>query len=62
MGRHMLNRPINLFPRIAECLPQLTKTYKLILIIEGDLLHQKQKLAQSGLERYFKDAYIVSEK
>ena len=46
----MLNHPINLLPGIAEVLPQLAKTYKLVLTTKGDLLHQEQKLAQSGLE------------
>ena len=58
----MLNHPINFLPGIAEVLPQLAKTYKLVLTTKGGLLHQEQKLAQSDLERYFKDVHIVSEK
>ena len=62
MGRDMLNHPIHLLPGVAESLPHLAKTYKLVLITKGDFLHQEQKLAQSGLKRFFKDVHIVSEK
>tara|TARA_B100000787_G_scaffold5350_1_gene4020 strand:+ start:84 stop:632 length:549 start_codon:yes stop_codon:yes gene_type:complete len=62
MGRDMLNHPIHLLPGVAESLPHLAETYKLVLITKGDLLHQGQKLAQSSLKRYFKDVHIVSEK
>ena len=55
MGRDMLNHPINLLPGVARSLPQLAKTYKLVLITKGDLLHQEQKLAQSGLKGFFKN-------
>ena len=62
MGRDMLNHPIHMLPGVAESLPQLAETYHLILITKGDLLHQEQKLAQSGLGDFFKDVHIVSEK
>ena len=62
MGRDMLNHPIHLLPGVAESLPQLVKSYHLLLITKGDLLHQEQKLAQSGLGDFFKDVHIVSEK
>ena len=39
MGHDMLNHPIHLLPGVAESLPQLAKTYKLILITRGDLFH-----------------------
>ena len=58
----MLNHRINLLPAVRKILLQLTKTYELILITRGDLLHQEQNLAQSGLERYFEDVHIVSAK
>lgn len=62
IGRDMLNHPIRLLPGVADSLPQLAETYKLILITKGDLLHQEQKLEQSGLKRFFNDIQIVSEK
>jgi len=49
MGRDMLNHPIHLLPGVAECLPRLAQEYALVLVTKGDLLHQEQKLAQSGL-------------
>ena len=42
MGHEMLNYPVNLLPGVAERLPQLAETYKLVLITKGDLLHQEQ--------------------
>jgi putative hydrolase of the HAD superfamily len=47
---------------VAECLPQLAREYSLVLVTKGDLLHQEQKLAQSGLGDLFDDVHIVSEK
>ena len=62
MGRDMLNHPIHLLPGVAECLSQLAEDYALVLVTKGDLLHQEQKLAQSGLGDLFDDVHIVSEK
>ncbi|MBT4896427.1 MAG: HAD family hydrolase [Rhodobacteraceae bacterium] len=62
MGRDMLNHPIHLLPGVAECLPKLAEDYALVLVTKGDLLHQEQKLAQSGLGDLFDDVHIVSEK
>ena len=62
MGRDMLNHPIHLLPGVAECLPRLAQEYALVLVTKGDLLHQEQKLAQSGLGDLFEDVHIVSEK
>jgi putative hydrolase of the HAD superfamily len=62
MGREMLNHPIHLLPGVAECLPQLAQEFSLVLVTKGDLLHQEQKLARSGLGDLFDDVHIVSEK
>ena len=62
MGRDMLNHPIHLLPGVAECLPKLAEDYALVLVTKGDLLHQEQKLAQSGLADLFDEVHIVSEK
>ena len=62
MGRDMLNHPIHLLPGVAECLPKLAEDYALVLVTKCDLLHQEQKLAQSGLGDLFDDVHIVSEK
>ena len=62
MGQDMLNHPIRLLPGVAENLPKLAESYHIVLITKGDLLHQEQKLAQSGLGNFFDDVQIVSEK
>ena len=62
MGQDMLNHPIRLLPGVAESLPKLAESYHIVLITKGDLLHQEQKLAQSGLGNSFDDVQIVSEK
>lgn len=41
---------------------ELTDRYRLLLITKGDLLHQEQKLAASGLGDLFAAVEIVSEK
>jgi len=62
MGREMLDHPIDLLPHVRECLETLGSEPDIILITKGDLLHQEQKLAQSGLGDYFDAVEIVSEK
>ena len=58
----MLNHPINRLPGVAKILLQLAKTYKLVLNTKGYLLHQEQKLAQSGLEHCFKHVHVLIKK
>jgi putative hydrolase of the HAD superfamily len=43
-------------------LAELSEHYRLVLITKGDLLHQEQKLAASGLGDLFAAVEIVSEK
>lgn len=62
MGREMLHHPIELLPHVKDCLESLGSEPDIILITKGDLLHQEQKLAQSGLGDYFDAVKIVSEK
>ena len=62
MGREMLDHPIELLPHVKDCLETLGHEPDIILITKGDLLHQEQKLAQSGLGDYFDAVEIVSEK
>ena len=62
MGREMLDHPIELLPHVKDCLESLGSEPDIILITKGDLLHQEQKLAQSGLGDYFDAVEIVSEK
>jgi len=62
LGQDMLAHPITLLPDVAEVLPKLAEDHHLALITKGDLLHQEQKLARSGLGDFFDQVEIVSEK
>lgn len=62
MGQEMLRHPIHLLPHVEDTLGALSDDYPLILITKGDLLHQEQKLAASGLGDLFSAVEIVSEK
>jgi|SRR5436190_14782145 putative hydrolase of the HAD superfamily len=61
-GREMLSHPVEPLPGVVEALADLSETYRLVLITKGDLLHQEQKLAASGLGELFAAVEIVSEK
>lgn len=62
VGREMLTEPIEPLPGVENALAELSRRYRLVLITKGDLLHQEQKLASSGLGDYFVAVEIVSEK
>ncbi len=62
MGQEMLGHPIELLPHVENVLGALSDTHPLVLITKGDLLHQEQKLAASGLGDLFAGVEIVSEK
>jgi putative hydrolase of the HAD superfamily len=61
-GREMLAHPVEALPGVEEALASLSERYRLVLITKGDLLHQEQKLAASGLGELFAAVEIVSEK
>lgn len=61
-GREMLGHPVEPLPGVDEALHELSEHYRLVLITKGDLLHQEQKLAASGLGELFAAVEIVSEK
>ncbi|MDH4385561.1 MAG: HAD family hydrolase [Caulobacter sp.] len=61
-GREMLTEPVEPLPGVETALDQLSRTHRLVLITKGDLLHQEQKLAASGLGDLFAAVEIVSEK
>ena len=62
VGREMLSEPVEPLPGVDGALAQLSERYRLVLITKGDLLHQEQKLAASGLGDLFAAVEIVSEK
>ena len=61
-GREMLSHPVEPLPGVEEAVGELAEHYRLVLITKGDLLHQEQKLAASGLGDLFAAVEIVSEK
>jgi putative hydrolase of the HAD superfamily len=61
-GREMLTEPVEPLPGVDQALATLSQRYRLVLITKGDLLHQEQKLAASGLGDLFAAVEIVSEK
>ncbi len=61
-GREMLSHPVEPLPGVEAALADLGRDYRLVLITKGDLLHQEQKLAASGLGEHFVAVEIVSEK
>ena len=61
-GREMLAHPVETLPGVDQALAELAKTHRLVLITKGDLLHQEQKFAASGLADLFAAVEIVSEK
>ena len=61
-GREMLGHPVEPLPGVDDALAELAEGYRLVLITKGDLLHQEQKLAASGLGDLFAAVEIVSEK
>ena len=61
-GKEMMAHPVELLPGVAETLALLSPRYHLALISKGDLLHQEQKLARSGLADLFEHVEILSEK
>ncbi len=61
-GRDMLAEPVEPLPGVEATLARLSETHRLVLITKGDLLHQEEKLAASGLGDLFVAVEIVSEK
>ena len=62
MGRDMLAHPIELLPQAREAVEAAAAEGEVVLITKGDLLHQEQKLAASGLGDLFDAMEIVSDK
>ena len=61
-GRDMIASPVELLDGVSDVVEDLARTFPLILLTKGDLLHQQTKLARSGLGGHFKGIEIVSEK
>lgn len=61
-GKSILDKPIELFPGVAEILPELSHNYRLVVVTKGDLLDQERKLEKSGLLPFFQHVEVVTEK
>lgn len=61
-ARKMLDEPVELLPGVEQVLKDLQGDYRLVAITKGDLMDQERKIRQSGLEDFFEDIEIVTEK
>ncbi len=62
IGKHMLEKPVELLEGVEDVLKELSKNYRLILATKGDLLDQERKLKKSGLTDYFHHIEVLSDK
>ena len=63
LGKGLLRHPVELLDGVAETVDALARgPYRLVLVTKGDLFHQEQKVAMSGLAERFEQVAIVSEK
>jgi putative hydrolase of the HAD superfamily len=62
LARAQLNAPVELLEHVGVTVPRLAARYRLMLITKGDPLDQETKLARSGLEEYFREIEVVSDK
>jgi putative hydrolase of the HAD superfamily len=62
MGKEMLAHPVDLLDGVADAVARLGDSRRLVLVTKGDLIHQEQKIARSGLVEHFERVEIVSEK
>jgi putative hydrolase of the HAD superfamily len=63
LGKGLLSHPVELIDGVVETVPALAAAgYRLVLVTKGDLFHQEQKVAASGLADHFEQIAIVSEK
>jgi putative hydrolase of the HAD superfamily len=62
LTRGHLDAPVRLLPDVMETIQQVRSNYRVVLITKGDLLHQTQKIATSGLADLFEACEVVLEK
>ncbi|SFW15733.1 HAD family hydrolase [Cellulophaga fucicola] len=62
IGKEMIAQPVELLPGVESVLQKLQSKYRLIVLTKGDLLDQEQKLAKSGLQKYFHHVEVLSDK
>jgi len=62
IARGMLTSDVDFYDRVTETLEELSQDYRLMLITKGDRFEQEQKIARSGMGRYFEIVEIVGDK
>ncbi|MET0331558.1 MAG: HAD family hydrolase [Dyella sp.] len=62
IGKDVLAHPVELLPGIRAAVEAVAARHRIVLITKGDLFHQEQKVARSGLAELFQRIEIVSEK
>jgi putative hydrolase of the HAD superfamily len=62
IGMRPAQYPIVLLEGVEETLEQLSGQFRLLLLTKGDPRVQEDKLARSGLGRFFHDVHVVPEK
>jgi putative hydrolase of the HAD superfamily len=62
LAKAMVHAPVELLDHVAEVIPRLAESFRLMLLTKGDLFDQEAKLARSGLGAYFTQVEIVSDK
>ncbi len=62
LGKQVLAHPVDLLPGIRAAVEAVATRHRVVLITKGDLFHQEQKVASSGLSDLFHRIEIVSEK
>ncbi len=62
LGKEMMAHPVTLLDGVGDVLEQLATRFPLMLITKGDLFHQENKVARSGLADLFTAVEIISEK
>jgi len=58
---HTKNNP-PLFPGVPKVLEFLAQKYDLFVLTKGNISEQQEKINRSGLKKYFKKEFVVSEK
>ncbi|HSM55101.1 MAG TPA: HAD family hydrolase [Candidatus Sulfomarinibacteraceae bacterium] len=62
LSKEMLTTDVRVFDGVHDTLSELGQAYPLMLITKGDLLHQQNKVANSGLHDHFRYVEVVSHK
>ena len=61
-AKDMLVAEVELLDHVSDAVPQLAARYRLMVITKGDPLDQESKLARSGLQPFFWQVEVVSDK